>query len=211
MDRVYRHMKHIYDLTRPAFLAGRARLRSKLRPSDGDAVLEVGCGTARNLILLARRYPHARFVGIDISREMLALARRNVARAGLNDRIELCEGELSDHIDERNVRYDRIFLSYSLSMMRDRAAVLTRARDALRPASGCLLVVDFGSCSAWPGWGAARLRKNLSYFEVFPPESLTEEIAAVCPSSRFDVRVDRFWGGYAELVSVVPIGIGSLS
>jgi ubiquinone/menaquinone biosynthesis C-methylase UbiE len=58
------------------------------RPSVGD-VLDVGTGTARIPIELCARAPSARVVGIDLSEHMLAVARENVARAGLTERITL--------------------------------------------------------------------------------------------------------------------------
>src|SRR5262245_28937645 len=93
MDRVYRHQRHIYDATRKYFLLGRDHLIACLDPPAAGQVLELGCGTGRNLIAAARRYPQARFHGIDISREMLATARKNVAAAGLHDRIVLARGD----------------------------------------------------------------------------------------------------------------------
>ena len=67
MDRIYRHQRFIYDLTRKYYLLGRDRMIAGLAVPDGASVLEVGCGTGRNLIEAARRYPHARFHGFDIS------------------------------------------------------------------------------------------------------------------------------------------------
>src|SRR5436190_741980 len=49
MDRVYRRQRHIYDLSRKFFLLGRDRLIGALKPPPGGQVLEIGCGTARNL------------------------------------------------------------------------------------------------------------------------------------------------------------------
>ena len=49
MNRIYRCQHHIYDLTRKYYLLGRDRLLAGLRPHAGDAVLEIGCGTGRNL------------------------------------------------------------------------------------------------------------------------------------------------------------------
>jgi S-adenosylmethionine-diacylgycerolhomoserine-N-methlytransferase len=56
-------------------------------------VLEVGCGTGRNLVKLARAYPEARLFGLDVSREMLASASAALARAGLSARIALGQGD----------------------------------------------------------------------------------------------------------------------
>ena len=82
MDRLYRHQRHLYDLTRKYYLPGRDRLIAGLAPPPGGRVLEVGCGTARNLIRAARLWPQARLHGLDVSHEMLRTARGRVERAG---------------------------------------------------------------------------------------------------------------------------------
>ena len=74
MDGVYRYQRHIYDLTRKYYLLGRDRMISGLDVPAGGTVLELGCGTGRNIVLAARRYPDARFFGLDISAEMLETA-----------------------------------------------------------------------------------------------------------------------------------------
>ena len=88
MDRLYRRQRHFYDLTRKHYLLGRDRLIDGLAPPSNSRVLEIGCGTARNLVAAARAGPEAEFFGIDISAEMLDTARRVVGRAGLVARIE---------------------------------------------------------------------------------------------------------------------------
>ena len=74
MDRMYRRQRHIYDLSRKFYLLGRDEAIARLRPAPGDKVLEIGCGTGRNLVKLAQAYPEARLFGLDVSREMLATA-----------------------------------------------------------------------------------------------------------------------------------------
>ena len=93
MDRIYRRQRHVYDVTRKFYLLGRDQLIAALDPPAGGSVLEVGCGTGRNLILAARRYPEARFFGLDVSGEMLATAGINIMRAGLGKRISLGLGD----------------------------------------------------------------------------------------------------------------------
>jgi len=93
MDRLYRRQRHFYDVTRKYYLLGRDRLIEGLAPPPGGRVLEIGCGTARNLVAAAHAWPEARFYGIDISAEMLATARRVVERAGLARRIELARAD----------------------------------------------------------------------------------------------------------------------
>jgi S-adenosylmethionine-diacylgycerolhomoserine-N-methlytransferase len=53
MNGIYRYQRHIYDATRKWFLLGRGRLISRLDIAPGSRVLEVGCGTGRNLRAIA--------------------------------------------------------------------------------------------------------------------------------------------------------------
>ena len=75
MDAIYRYQRYVYDATRKFYLLGRDRLIDELAPPPGGRVLEIACGTGRNLIAAARRYPGARFYGFDISPAMLDTAR----------------------------------------------------------------------------------------------------------------------------------------
>lgn len=77
MDRMYRHQRHIYDITRKYYLLGRDRTISGLDVPKGGTLLEVGCGTGRNLLLASRKFPEARLFGLDISAEMLLTASEN--------------------------------------------------------------------------------------------------------------------------------------
>ena len=91
MDAMYR-VSGIYDITRKYYLLGRDRMIAELGARPGQIVCEMGCGTGRNLIAMARRYPNVSFYGIDASEEMLRTASRSVTRAGLADRIKLAHG-----------------------------------------------------------------------------------------------------------------------
>ena len=58
-------------------------------PNASGTILDVGTGTARIPIELARQSPHVQIVAIDLAEEMLTLARRNVVAAGFDDRIRI--------------------------------------------------------------------------------------------------------------------------
>ncbi|MEQ1710997.1 MAG: class I SAM-dependent methyltransferase, partial [Hyphomicrobium sp.] len=96
MDGIYRYQRYIYDATRKYFLLGRDRMLDGLKPPPGGAILEVGCGTGRNLILAARRYPGTTLYGFDISNAMLETARQSITRAGLTGRIVVAQGDAAD-------------------------------------------------------------------------------------------------------------------
>ena len=170
MDRLYRRQRHFYDLTRKHYLLGRDRLIDGLAPPAGSRVLEIGCGTARNLVAAARAWPEAEFFGIDISAEMLDTARRVVGRAGLAARIELARGDATSFDPAWLFGvpcFSRIFFSYSLSMIPEWRAALAQALIWL-PAGGELHIVDFGGQERLPSWFRFGLRQWLARFHVQP-------------------------------------------
>jgi len=74
----------IYDATRWSFSFGREAVLERVAevaPAP-KRILEVGCGTGRNLVSLARRFPRAQITGVDLSDSMLAVARRKTAAYG---------------------------------------------------------------------------------------------------------------------------------
>src|ERR1700731_2387627 len=146
MNRMYRRQRHIYDGTRRYYLLGRDQLISGLRPGAGASVLEIGCGTGRNLVLASRLYPDARFFGVDVSTEMLTSAIAAISRAGQTSRVRVAHGD-GAAFDPQGLfgipRFDHVMISYSLSMIPDWRGVLRAAAAHLKP-GGRLHVVDFG-------------------------------------------------------------------
>jgi S-adenosylmethionine-diacylgycerolhomoserine-N-methlytransferase len=178
MNRTYRHQRHIYDFTRKYFLLGRDRLIDDLAPRDGDAVLEIGCGTGRNLAVAATRYPAARLFGIDVSTEMLASASATIA--GLAPQVRLAHADATS-FDPQPLfgiaRFDRVFVSYSLSMIPQWEAVIDHAISILGP-GGELHIVDFGGQRRLPGVFRTLLRRWLAVFHVTPRDDLEEALEA---------------------------------
>ncbi|WP_349361271.1 class I SAM-dependent methyltransferase [Stappia sp.] len=199
MDRIYRWQKPIYDATRKYYLLGRDRLIAELDPPPGGTVLELGCGTARNLIKAARAHPHARFYGIDISAEMLDAARKAIARAGLSQRIAVAQGDATE-FDAQALfgvaAFDRVFLSYALSMIPPWQAAISAGAGALAP-GGRLSVVDFGQMERYPGLLRAPLRAWLAAFHVAPRAGLAEALADVARARDGTADSRALFGGYA--------------
>jgi S-adenosylmethionine-diacylgycerolhomoserine-N-methlytransferase len=148
MNQAYRHQRYIYDLTRKYYLLGRDRMIAEMEAPEGARVLEIGCGTGRNLIVAAQKYPGARCFGIDVSTEMLNSAIRAILRAGLAARIRVAHADATRFDPELlfgMAQFDRIFISYSLSMIPQWQSVvstancgssISAARNASRPHSG---------------------------------------------------------------------------
>jgi len=199
MDRLYRRQRHVYDFTRKYYLLGRDRLIRRLDPPAGSRVLEIGCGTARNLIVAARTYPDVRLFGIDISGEMLETARRGVEREGMFD-IRLARADATAFDPARLFGvpgFSRIFVSYSLSMMPGWQAVLARALDWLAP-GGELHVVDFGGQERLPAWFRVALRRWLGLFHVTPRDDLEAELSLLGLRSSAITVFKRPFRGYAQ-------------
>ena len=168
MDAIYAWQRHIYDATRKFFLFGRDRLIATLDVPDGGTVLEVGCGTGRNLIQVARRYPTARLFGFDISEAMLETARNSIARAGLSNRITLKQADATS-FDALALfgqgQFDRVFFSYTLSMIPDWRAALVQGANVTGNSAH---IVDFGQLERWPRAFRSVLFAWLDSFDVEP-------------------------------------------
>ena len=199
MDAQYALQRHVYDLTRKYYLLGRDRLIRELGVPAGGSVLEVGVGTGRNLALVAKRYPQARLFGLDISAEMLKSARVNMARAGAEGRTLLGRADATAFDPQAlfgEPGFDRVFVSYSLSMIPDWQAALRQALSVVEP-GGSLHIVDFGQQEALPAWFRGGLRAWLAKFHVTPREDLFEEIERVAKAQGAHARCRALYRGYA--------------
>ena len=204
MDGVYRYQRHIYDATRKYYLLGRDGLIADLSPPPGGTVLEIGCGTGRNLIAAARCWPGAHFYGLDISEEMLKSARAAIARAGLQRRITLAQGDATDFDPQalfRLAHFDRIFQSYTLSMIPNWQGAVREAVRHLAP-GGSLHIVDFGQQEELPGWFRVGLFGWLRRFHVAPRAMLTEAAREVARDVGGRMALVRLYRGYAWSVRI---------
>ena len=194
MDRTYRVQRRFYDLTRARFLLGRDRLIADLDPPEGARVLEIACGTGRNLAEIGRRYPGVRLHGLDISSEML-----KSARATLGDRAALALADATDFDAEAlfgHEEFERVVLSYSLSMLPAWEAAREAALARVAP-GGSLHVVDFGEQAGLPGWFRRGLRAWLARFHVAPRADLFEAAASLATRSGARCEARRLSRGYA--------------
>ncbi|MEP9388709.1 class I SAM-dependent methyltransferase [Mesorhizobium sp. KR9-304] len=199
MDGVYRYQRHVYDLTRKFYLLGRDRLIGGLDVPARGTVLELGCGTGRNLVHAAKAFPRARFHGLDISAEMLETASVAIGRRDLSARVGLAQGDASDFDAETLFGlpgFDRVFVSYALSMIPDWRRTVAAALDAVND-GGSLHIVDFGAQERLPGWFKASLRAWLAKFHVSPRDSLREVLESECRRVGASLEFETLYRGYA--------------
>jgi S-adenosylmethionine-diacylgycerolhomoserine-N-methlytransferase len=160
----YRWHSLAYDWTRWAFLFGRSELVNLLaghvRPKR---ILEVGCGTGTNLLRLARAFPEAEIVGLDISADMLNLARKKTA--SYTPRVSLLHGAYQEPVNAGEP-FDCIVFSYCLSMINPGfAQVLEICRQDLDP-TGIVAIVDFHDTRfawfrRWMGLNHVRMDRHI--------------------------------------------------
>ena len=171
LKRYYRLHAPIYDATRWAFLFGRARLIQLLSKSYADAapkqILDLGCGTGKNLCALAHAFPQAQITGVDLSPAMLVQAGHTLIQKldpAARARISLRN---SDIAQMQNLQYDLIVCSYMLSMTGSQLPDLLQKLRGLLTPTGKLAIVDFDSTPArwfarWMGVNHVRMDGMLS-------------------------------------------------
>ncbi|MCU0895213.1 MAG: class I SAM-dependent methyltransferase [Rhodospirillales bacterium] len=208
MDRIYRRQRHLYDATRKYYLLGRDRLIEELDPPPGGAVLEIGCGTGRNLVAAAKAYPGASFFGLDVSRLMLETAASGIGRSGLSSRIRLAQGDAGGFCPQAlfaRPAFDRVFFSYSLSMIPDWRAAIDAALGAVAP-GGRLHLVDFGRQEGLPAPFRALLYAWLRRFHVAPDAAHAEALRQAAAAMGAAYAQRSLYRGYAWMATVTLPG-----
>lgn len=199
MDAIYRRQARIYDVTRKYYLFGRDRLIRELDAQPGCQVLELGCGTGRNLAQVARAWPGAGLYGIDISQEMLGQAH---GKLGANAR--LAQGDAT-HFDPAallgRAQFDRVIFSFVLSMIPDWPAALAQAIAVTAP-GGSIHMVDFHDLAGLPPPLAGLLRAWLKHFHVTPRLDLADQARTQATRSGLLVRVETGPLGYYRLITL---------
>lgn len=115
-----------------------AAMRAELGDRPFQSFLDLGTGTGRLLEVFADQYTSG--LGIDASHDMLAVARANLAKAGLTN-AQVRHGDVYA-LNVPRKSFDVVAIHQVLHFLDDPARVLAEAARALRP-GGRLLIVDF--------------------------------------------------------------------
>lgn len=204
MDTIYSKQRHFYDATRKFYLLGRDLILQRLTIPQNGTMLEIACGTGRNLCLAAKLYPSAKLYGLDISAEMLKSANSNLQKAGLHDKVHLAQGDATD-FDANALwgvqKFDRILLSYSVSMIPPWEATIEHAVHQLKP-GGELWIVDFGDQAKLPKWFKSALYGWLRKFHVQPRQDLEAIARKAARNINGTAEFGTLYRGYAQFAVI---------
>ncbi|MFZ5592474.1 MAG: arsenite methyltransferase [Bacillota bacterium] len=138
-----------------------------LRP--GEVVLDLGSGAGLDVLLSARRVgPEGKAYGLDMTDEMLALAREHQRQSGLTN-VEFLQGEM-ENIPLPDNHVDVVISNCVINLAADKARVLQEAYRVLKP-GGRLAIADIVWRRGVPSW----LQQNIELWAGCVAGALTEK------------------------------------
>lgn len=184
-------------LTREA--VWRRRLLSMLDPSDGDAILDVGCGTGSLAILIKQTAPGARVVGIDPDPEVLAIAKRKAEAAGVE--IEWQRGFARDAAQAG--MFDKVVSSLVFHQVpvAEKHAGIAAMFAAAKP-GGLVCIADYARQDRW------HMRQLFRFIQLIDGRANTQRNADGSLESELSLRCGRPVG--ARAVTDTPTGTISI-
>jgi ubiquinone/menaquinone biosynthesis C-methylase UbiE len=179
----------------------------------GEVVLDLGSGGGIDVLLSAKRVGPGGFAyGLDMTDEMLELARRNAAEAGV-DNVEFLKGDIAA-IPLPDNMVDVILSNCVINLAEDKRAVFAEALRVLKP-GGRLAVSDIvihGGLPAELG-GGAELRRDLSSWAGCIAGALTdaeyEQGLAAAGFREVSLEVTRRYSA-ADLGQPLPAALAAL-
>lgn len=155
---------------------------------SGGELLDIGCGSARMLVVIAHELSEIRITGTDVSGEMLSLARKNVREAGLEDRVRLMllsAEELGGFPDEK---FDAVQSHGAFSGWLAPRESLAEIRRTLKP-GGVLYLRD---------WNRSAPEEELTPYLVEASDEQKRRVRMAYESS-------YTWDEFAELLLGSPL------
>jgi demethylmenaquinone methyltransferase/2-methoxy-6-polyprenyl-1,4-benzoquinol methylase len=120
----------------------RRRTVRALALGDRPRVLDLATGTGDLAVDIARLHPDATVIGLDPSRQMLAIAQQKLATRRLADRVTLVRGD-AQHLPYRDGELDAATIAFGIRNVPDRLAALREMARVVRP-GGRVAVLELG-------------------------------------------------------------------
>jgi SAM-dependent methyltransferase len=177
---------------------------ARLRGEPPARVADLACGTAWSSIAIARAYPRVTVDAIDVDAASIDAARRNVAAAGLADRVQPTVHDASD--PDLGGRYDLVTIFEALHDMNHPVDALRTVRGSLEE-GGSVVIADERVAERFtaPGDEIERFNYGWSVLHCLAVANLDEDSAATGTAIRPDtVRAYATEAGFGR-VDVLPI------
>jgi demethylmenaquinone methyltransferase/2-methoxy-6-polyprenyl-1,4-benzoquinol methylase len=206
---------HRYDLLNRVISLGvdqswRRRAVRALELAPGKRVLDLATGTADLAILIARTELGAEVVGLDPSRNMLAVGRAKVDAAELGARVSLVEGD-AEALPFDDSSFDGISMAFGIRNVKDRPRALREMARVVRR-GGRVAILELSEPRGGPMAALARLHVH----EIVPRlgallsgaaeyRYLQRSIAAFPPAEEF---AEAMRGAGLDVLAVEPLTFG---
>ncbi|HJS87322.1 MAG TPA: class I SAM-dependent methyltransferase [Acetobacteraceae bacterium] len=172
VQAAYRRWSRVYDTTFGGVSGfGRRRAVQAANALPGSRVLEVGVGTG---LALPDYAPDKRITGIDLSEEMLALARKRVQERGLSN-VEALHRMNAEATEFETARFDIAVAMFVASVVPNPRRLLAEMRRLVRP-GGHLLFVNHFRAERGPRWWAERAMAPASRKLGWHPDFAVEDL-----------------------------------
>jgi len=185
-DRMYTRLATVYDVAVKALPLWRRWIGHAVPWIRGPRVLEVSFGTGW---LLTRYAGHYRTDGIDLNPALLAVARRNLARAGIRADLRLGSVEALPYPD---ATFDTVVNTMSFSGYPDGAAAAAELARVLAP-QGRLVLIDVNYPADGNRLGTALVERLWK-----PAGDLVRDLPALLSTAGLEVR-DLEIGGWGSV------------
>ena len=188
----------------------RRRTVRALQLGAAPRVLDLATGTGDLAVDIARMHPGATVIGLDPSREMLAIAQRKLAARGLAGRVTLVRGD-AQCLPYRSCEMDAATIAFGIRNVPDRLAALREMARVVRP-GGRIAVLELGE----PRRGLLARAARFHTRHVVPRlgallsgareyRYLQRSIAAFPPSAEFAALMER---AGLHVIEVAPLTFG---
>ncbi|MEA5445581.1 methyltransferase domain-containing protein [Gammaproteobacteria bacterium AB-CW1] len=138
----YRRYARYYDrVFGPVFAPGRDMAIKRLDPQSGKRILEVGVGTG---LSLPHYQPDTRVVGIDISTDMLDIARRRVDEQSL-DHVEALLEMDAEQLSFEDDSFDAVIAMYVASVVPNPDRLMSEMARVCKPGGDLMVINHFAS------------------------------------------------------------------
>ncbi len=142
---MFNEIANYYDRTNKILSLGldgfwRRRAVTRLAPQPGKLYLDAGCGTGDVSILLAKRSPGSRVMGIDPSEAMLRVGISKATKAGLSEQISMLPGNVLD-LQFADHCFDGVITAFCIRNVTDRKRALAEILRVTR-AGGLFVILE---------------------------------------------------------------------